>query len=77
MYLPAAGLLAGILPLIVHVGVLPQGGHIDEGLSTAVVAAEEEDLCGWLGLARLRLRLLRATVLLQIPVHVLCTWISQ
>lgn len=75
-FLAAAGLLADILPLAVHVGVLPQCGHVDEGLAAAVVAAEEEDLRGRLDLARRRLWLPRAApraaVLLQVPVDVLC-----
>lgn len=39
--------MANILLLPVDVGVLPQGGHVNECLPTTFKAAKEENFCGW------------------------------
>jgi len=52
-YLPAVGLIADILLLIVHVSVLAECADINKGLAAVLVAAEEKDLCGGFRLGRL------------------------
>jgi len=70
-YLPAVGLIADILLLIVHVSVLAECADINKGLAAVLVAAEEKDLCGGFRLGRLCLQ--HYGVFLGASVPILCT----